>query len=433
MKRSSILLKFCLFALICLFSAPAYGEETVPTSIHIHSTFSSGARSLSEIADLAKKQNVEALIFTDHYNEKYEYGFWFLKRVYQRPSVAEIGVIQYLESIERAAKSHPELILIDGTAVTPYYYWSGNVWPGPLILKNRAKDLLVLGLGDADHYLHLPVVQNKRLGFSPYQEDAYSEPYQRFIEEVIDEGGLVFWSHPLASEKLRFENVFLSLDIILHTKPYMDALLETQRYTGFGVFSSELAQVNTAAETTISIDGMWDKILRQHCRGQREPAYIIGEVDYNGKPNGIQNLDEILTMVIVPKKSKEDILKSIAGGKSYLIIPQNHEKHLILEEFAVFDRTSEKKGEMGKALNIKGIPVIRIKVKYSDGSSGAMQFLLLRNGRKIEHWNKTVPFTLEHEDPENTEPGKSYYRVIAYSEETPDRLLTNPVFVNRKL
>ena len=134
-------------------------------------------------------------------------------------------------------------------------------------------------------------------------------------------------------------------------------------------------------------------------------------------------------MVTVSEKSQDAVLKSFSEGRFYLQIPASNKTRLILEEYAAIDRTSGQKAFSGQTLQAEGVPVIRVHAKYSDDSSGTLHILLLRNGSIIQNLTKTIPFTLDYEDFENTNSGKSYYRVIAYSEESPTRLLTNPIFV----
>jgi hypothetical protein len=423
-----------LFLCLVLISFPAriaQAEETVATAIHVHSDISSGGVPISSIAELAALQNVDAVIMTDLFAEKFEYGFGIFKKTFERGSILKTGPVKYLSQIEKAGALNPGVLMIDGAAVTPFYYWTGSLRKGPLVLNNRAKDLLVLGLGDPLKYQFMPAIQNGRLDFDIYKGDLYAKPYQKFIDDTVNLGGLVFWSHPQAQERISFNNFFLGFDLLLHTPPYADSLLETKNYTGFGVYSSELAQIHTASETTVSPGGVWDRALRQHCRGQRKPVWAIGEVDYNGLEKGIRDLDAILNMVAVPEKSRESVLKSISEGRVYLIIPASHERRLILEEFTVSDSLSGQKAGAGETLKSNGNPKIRLQVKFSDDAAGNLQMQLLRSGSIIERFTKTIPFSLEYEDIGNSEPGKSYYRVVAYSEESPDRLLTNPIFVDR--
>ncbi len=417
----------------------ALADETLPTAIHVHSDLSSGSRSISEIAQLAKIQNVEAVIVTDIYSERIEYGLWpfrnILKKSYEQNSLMKAGPEKYLRDIQTAA-AKSGVLMIDGTAVTPFYYWTGSLWPGPLVLNNRGKDLLVLGLGTAAHYQNLPVIGNSSSRFDAYSGDQYSKPYQHFIDEARRRNGLVYWSHPYASEHIEFNHVFLGLDVFLDTAPYAEALTSTFHYTGFGIYSVELAQIhNPKTDSLASPKGIWDRLLMEYCKGKREsPLWTIGEVDYTGFADSIKNLDEILNMVIVPEKSREAVLNSLAHGQLYLVIPSSHDQHLRLETFRVKDSVSTKTAGLGEELSIEGTPVIQIQTRFSNNivSQNPMQIILIRNGEVVQHWENSVPFELEFSDTGNTAPGKSYYRVLAYSEKQPDRLLTNPIFVQRQ-
>ena len=149
-----------IFLILCLsfpgaLRADDY-ENIYPISIHIHSDLSSGVRPITQIAEIAEKQNVRGIILTDLYEEKYEYGIrplqGILKKTVLRDSIMKSGPEVYFREIERARTFHPNVLIIDGTAVTPFYYWTGNLWPGPLVLNARARDLLILGLKSPSKY-----------------------------------------------------------------------------------------------------------------------------------------------------------------------------------------------------------------------------------------------------------------------------------------
>lgn len=431
--RFVFLFSFLVLALT-LGRVPAYGEEAVPAAVHAYSNFSSGGQSISQIAEIAKDQNVRVVIMTDHLSERYEYGFGMIKKVMEWPSIQKIGLQQYLNEIKKVNENHPDLLFIDGAAVIPFYYWSGNPWQKNLVLNDRAVDISVLGLREAEKYKNLPTVQNKRLLADPYKRPASKEPYQKFIDAAAEAGGLVIWSHPNTEEKIVSRNFLWGIDLILHTAPYRDALVSTTNYNAFGVVSVELSQImNPDFETALTPGAEWDRILRQYCRGTKtKPVWAIGESGFNGKAGGIQNLDSILNMVMAPEKSQEAVLNALSAGNFYVIIPNTHQKRLVLGEYAVLDRTSGQKAASGETLRSEGVPILRLNAKFSDASSETLRIVVLRNGSMIQNLTKTVPFTLDYEDWENTNPGKSYYRVIAYSEETPARLLTNPIFVERQ-
>lgn len=428
-------LKFLTLSLFFIFSSTARAgdyDNVYPVSIHIHSDQSSGARPISKIASVAQKQNVGAIIMTDLYHEKYEYGFWPLqglfKKTIERDSIMKSGPEVYFREMRWAMDQNPGTLVIDGAAVTPFYYWTGSLWPGPLVMNARAKDLLILGLGRPDNYKNLPVVANGRSGFDAYHGDQHAAPYQKLIDEANSRGGLVFWSHPEANEHMAFQDSILGTSIVLETKPYGEMLPATFNYAGFGMFPTDLSQINAPGfVTTASTGGIWDRLLNEHCLGRRNAVWVIGEADYNGTENGIKDLDGILNMVFAEAMTREAILNALASGRLYVIIPARHDRRLLLDRFQVGDLNGHG-ANAGETSVISGAPQINLKMSFSDGSSQALEILLIRNGEVIHQWNETAPFDLVFQDHGFPEDRKSYYRVIAYSADSPDRLITNPVF-----
>ncbi len=403
-------------------------------AIHMHSNLSSGGRSITEMAEVAKKNNIRVIIVTDLYHEKYEYGIKpfqsIFKRAVERNSIMKFGAKKYFEEIEKAGSIHPEVLVMDGTAVTPFYFWSGDIWKGPLVLNNRAKDFLVLGLGRPERYQNLPILGNGRSNFNAYEGDQFSAPYQEFIEKV-PEDVLVFWSHPEANEHVEFKKIF-GKTVFLDTPPYREALLSTHDYTGFGLMALELGEINNPVYSSAASTGdVWDKTLVEYCLGKRaKPVWVIGEVDYNGIPGGITDMDSILNMVFAPA-IPEEILKALASGKLYLIAPSKNGARVVLNEFSVFDPPTAGKVSSGETLKISEPPVIHFSASMSGSEAQKFEIHLVRNGMIIQDWIRTTPFSIEFTD-EEIPRGKSYYRIVAFTQDSPDRLLTNPIFVETR-
>lgn len=403
----------------------------------MHSNFSSGGRTVSEMAEIAQKQNVKVIILTDLYAEHYEYGIGplrkFFKKTFERTSILKRGTREYLHAIEEAGRLHPGVLVIDGTAVTPFYYWSGGLWPGPLVLNNRAKDLLVLGLGSEENYKDLPVIGNKKSKFDPYAGDAYSKPYQEFIDHVKSKKALVFWSHPQANEHIFFNNAFFGLDVYIDTPHYEEALLSTFRYDGFGIFPTDLSLIHLPGHASASSPGQtWDRVLLEYCEGKRtQPIWAIGESDYNGFPDGIRDMDGILNMILARRPERSEILQALKSGSLYVITPASHTERIMLDEFSVSDEASGNAAGMGQTLPVSGLPLIRLRAHLSEDADRNLEILLIRDQQVIAQWKETLPFDIRFQD-RNAKQGKSYYRIIAYSSDSPHRLITNPIFTERR-
>lgn len=413
--------------------------KLLAVAVHVHSNVSSGAKSIEQIASLAKRQGIDSVIFTDQLSEHYEYGLppvrSILKTSFSRPSISSLGSKHYLDLIQSAQEKHPEVLLIAGASATPFFYWSGSLFPGPLVLNNRAADLLVLGLQNPNDYERLPVLGRKNSPFNAYSGDQFSRPYQLFIDQTLKQGGLVYWSHPLAAEHLILKEFKFGRDVQLDTPSSANLVQSTFHYTGLGIPAVELAQINAPrSNTTAAPGGLWDEILTQYCAGERNnPAWIIGEIDYNGYPRGIHTLDSILNMVSVSSKTTPDVLDSLRKGRSYAIIP-GPSRRLEIEKFAAVDTISGTAVESGGTLPLSkiGTPEIYFSGHFSDRTPGSkLKILLIKNGLVLQIWEETAPFHIIYRDTENTQAGKSYYRFIVTSEDSSDKLLTNPIFTER--
>lgn len=143
-----------LGALLCLALAGPAGaaEEAVPlaTVLHVHSTWSTGSTSLDELAAAAERVGVEALILTENYLARVEYGLFPFRRVLRWtegvPSLTPETLPAYLAAVREAQARHARVLLVPGLEVLPHYHWSGSPWKGTLTLHNTQKNLLVVGL-----------------------------------------------------------------------------------------------------------------------------------------------------------------------------------------------------------------------------------------------------------------------------------------------
>jgi hypothetical protein len=149
-----------------VFEAAAADIEPAPVvaALHVHSTASTGSLSFDEIAEEAERLGVEAVIFSDNFALRFEYGLAPLRGVLRKtvsfPSVLEYGTEQYLEELAAAQARHPRVLLIPGVEVAPHYFWTGSLFEQNLTMHDGQKNLLVLGLNRPEDYADLPVHGN---------------------------------------------------------------------------------------------------------------------------------------------------------------------------------------------------------------------------------------------------------------------------------
>lgn len=415
-----------------------------------------------------------------------------VKKVVEKPSILKMGVERYLQAIEAAQARFPGVILIPGVEVIPYYYWTGSPFTRGLTLWDAQKNLLVVGLSQPEAYDQLPAIGNgcwildvrcftpstllklamavvamgggllflrtrreqavrlkhftlkvqKRYrlpgwvafgigvllgleafatqGLTPYRGNLGIEPYQRLIDSVRGKGGMVFWSFPEARDFKR-ERFGPLGTVTVRTEPYPEALLQSQGYTGFGA----LYQDNV---TVTEPGGVWDRLLLEYTEGRRrEPTWGIGELGYHGPP---KRLGDVLTVFLVPERSREGVLAALKAGRFYSISPLP-DYHLILEDFAIGQEGRGEKARMGEELQVKGEGsiVIHLKVSSSDGKKVPFTGRLIRSGRVLRALEGRTPLdeVLSAEPPLSGR--REFFRIELL---TPHRLLSNPIFVRRR-
>jgi hypothetical protein len=163
--------------LACLVPSDLPAAEPPPApatmmtvAFHVHSDVSTGALSLDQIAERARRMGLDAVVFSENLALRYEYGLFPFRGVVRRtvtlPSVVEYGVDRYLAAVAAAQARHPGVLLVPGVEVTPHYYWTGSLPERNLTMHNSQKNLLVFGLTKSEDYAALPVPGNR--GFSRY-------------------------------------------------------------------------------------------------------------------------------------------------------------------------------------------------------------------------------------------------------------------------
>ncbi|MDA2910054.1 hypothetical protein MYX04_03860 [Nitrospiraceae bacterium AH_259_D15_M11_P09] len=148
------------------FAAPPGDGPRRPlvAAFHVHSTASTGSLSLDQLAEQAEQLGLDAVILSDNFVLRLEYGLPPLRRVFRKtvslPSVLDYGVERYLADIAAVQARHPGVLLIPGVEVMPHYYWTGSLLERNLTMHNSQKNLLVLGLSRAEDYAALPIHGN---------------------------------------------------------------------------------------------------------------------------------------------------------------------------------------------------------------------------------------------------------------------------------
>lgn len=141
-----------------------HGFIPLVAALHVHTSASTGSLSPEQVVEQAEKLGLDAVLLSDNFVLRYEYGLFPLRGVFRRtvslPSVLEHGVDRYLAEIAAVQARHQRVLLIPGIEVAPHYYWTGSLVDRNLTMHNAQKNLLVFGLARPEDYAALPVAGN---------------------------------------------------------------------------------------------------------------------------------------------------------------------------------------------------------------------------------------------------------------------------------
>lgn len=139
-------------------------REPLLVAVHVHSVASTGAMSVEALAQRAEQLGLDALVLTENFSLRYEYGVPPLRQLFRvslsYPSLLEYGLERYLREMAEVQARHPKLILVPGIEAAPYAYWTGSLLSGNLTLHDTQKNILVFGLTTPAQHRTLPAHGN---------------------------------------------------------------------------------------------------------------------------------------------------------------------------------------------------------------------------------------------------------------------------------
>ena len=476
--------------LLCLCCAVGRAQasddrQQLLATVHVHSTASTGDLTIEALAERAEQLGLDVLILTDNFVLRYEYGLWplpgLLKRQVRFPSVLEYGIERYVEEIAAAQSRHPNLVIVPGIEVAPYYYWTGSLWGRTLTMHNAQRNLLVFGLTEPEDYRSLPVSGNpgsytfdwrgaingspillavpavwlwrplrrasdrqslRRItacilivlavasvvyswplsqpAFSSYDDRLGYRPYQALIDDVRTKGGLVFWSMTEARDFREHAAGPLGT-VIIKTEPHPEALVQTTGYTGFGGLYQD-------GRTIVKPGELWDRLLQVPAQERRQIPVLIGELAFHGLNDAGKDLHRLVMGVRVKQRTVAGVLEALQSGHSYAVGEGDHHVQLRLEEFRIVCQGGTKSASAGDRLDpgMERDLVIRLAVTASDRGRHPVKVRVIRSGQVLAQLAGETPFLIDWPDTTVPTAERLTYRVeITGSGE----LLSNPIVV----
>ncbi|MDP3090764.1 MAG: hypothetical protein Q8N04_08815 [Nitrospira sp.] len=470
-------------------------EQRVPlrVAIHVHSTASTGTLSLEALAARAEQQGLDGIVLSDNFSLEYEYGLQplpgLLKKTVRYPSVLSYGVERYLEEIQSVQARHPQMVIVPGVEVAPYYYWTGSLWRGDLTMHDAQRNLLVVGLTRAEDYRALPARGNP----ASFTVDGASlvnaaplllvipalflwKPRRQMVEGWREPIGaarrtvavccLVLAVATLVNAWPLGTPPFSSYESQLGYRPYQ-VLLNVANQRGavvlwsmteardlqshaFGPLGTVTVRTDAHPEalvltggyagfgglyqdtrTVTAAGGLWDQVIQAH-KGTAQSAVptMIGEIAFHGLADKGKDLDRVVTTVFAKERSVAAVLEAIRSGHAYAVAEGDHRVMLTLDEFSLAcdcDRATVGIGER-VALPSGSHAIATVRLSARDGKPHPVTLRLIRSGEIVGMTKAETPVHYQLADAQPVPDGGTYYRleVIGQSGE----LLTNPVYVD---
>jgi hypothetical protein len=469
------------------FLGVAEGLERLPAVLHLHSDLSTGDFALEQLTAMAEKQGIGALLLTENYLLRVEYGlppFRALTRaVREERSVLDLGIDRYLTRVSQACAVNPRVLIVPGVEVLPHYYWTGSPLALDMEVHETQKNILVFGLDNAA-LRALPVTGNRIGGFGWSSvldalpgillvPGVYLVTLKRRTLKKLGRVVVVVKQRRWLAGSLLCAVAVIALvrgwpfavdpyppyrDLGL--EPHQDLIDYVDRLGGATVWSFPEARdageqwvgpvkvswftppypddlMRTARytafgavyEDTTRLDrpgGSWDRLLGQFAAGDRSrPAWAVGESGFHGFTAG-KTLGKVRSVFLVEERTERGVLDALKRGRLYAV-EQEGGVELVLAEFSVRIGPSAAgiSGDVLRAPEAAQVEVT-VAVESTGPPTRDVRVTLVRNGAVVRAWTGPPPFRTVHRDIFDGSP--TFYRLDVRG---PGRLLSNPIFVRR--
>jgi hypothetical protein len=474
-RKYSLIIILC-FAFILLISHHPAAEEysEVPAVIHIHTNLKAYPSSLDQIIENVETEDFEIFFLSDSYNLRMEYGVLpfrnlLKKKIEASTIISSNGIEFYLKRLKEINSNSPDMLLIPGVEVIPFYYWTGSPFSKNLTTHNWGKTFLILALDRTEEFTTLPVIHNnfstrhvldflpgtilfliaallslvliKSKGlirvsgillfilsvlflinshpfrptlFDQYSGDQKIAPYQEVINDVNNKGGLIYWSQHKKNKSdtntgpLNIKDGFNPKDLLL-----------SKNYTGLVITSDEYSLTEPGRE--------WDEVLKEYCQKKRErPVWQIGGINLD--KNTVEKVYSTQTVLFLKYKDQGSVISALKKGRTYTHFLDD-KTALSLNLFSVSNPKTDKHGIVGEEISLEDTPVINISVSAEKVNSHEIKVDLIRSGEIVSTFKGLPPLNITYKDTYFQKGERVYYR-LDISGESYSRIITNPIFVN---
>lgn len=473
-----------------LLASPARGEELtpLPAVVHLHSDLSTGEYTLEELAEMAERQGIGALLLSENYLNRVEYGlppFRALTRVSQDSPSVHDRLGDYLDRVSRARAARPNVLLLPGVEVMPHYQWTGSPLTLELLVSNTQKNLLVWGLTDRATLAAIPAIGNGDGGEYSLQSLLDALPVLLLVPGValllikrrrrqrigaavmiVPQrqwiGGLVLCAIAVVTvvRGWPFTNSAYSAYDDHGVAPHQAVIDFVERHGGVAVWSFPEARdvgsqnvgpvrvswstepypddllrtfrytaFGAVYEETTRVErpgGAWDRLLAQYAAGERSrPAWGLGESGFHDTNAG-KRLARVQTVFLVRERSEAGVLEALRKGRLYAR-HRSPQTALALTEFLMSseDTTAVSGETLRPALG--AVMSLTVAIEAVGAAAADLKVVLLKNGEIADAWTGGTPFRATYRETWDGRP--TVFRLEARG--AGGRLLSSPIFVRR--
>jgi hypothetical protein len=480
-----------LAALVGALPGPARAGaayERLPAVVHVHSDLSTGEYALEELAVMAEEQGVGALLVSENFLNRVEYGlppFRALTRLIEESPSVRHRLDEYLARIARARAAHPRVLLLAGVEVMPHYFWTGSPLTLSMTLHGTQKNLLVWGL-DRAGLEGLPVIGNGAAGAPGLQTALDLLPALLIVPGVfllargrrrrrrlgravivvrtrswLLGGALCALAVVAVVRAWPFRDPLYPTWRDAGSAPYQDVIDHVERRGGVSVWSLPEArdageravgplrvswQTEPYADDLLRTFGYtafgavyedttrlerpgegWDRLLGEYARGERTRVpWALGESAFHDFSAG-KRLGTVQTVFLVRERSEASVLDALRAGRMYAL-QRGRDTGLTLGDFsAAAGGAAAVAGETLRAAPGEALAVT-VSVDVTELHAADVRVTLVKDGSVAQAWSGSTPFRAVYREPWDGRP--AVFRLEARAGGA--RLLSNPIFVRAR-
>lgn len=386
-------------------------------SLHNHTIYSDGCRTPEDLLEMARRQGMAILAYTDHREGKLCAGQRGLlcAKVNGVESVGYQAYYEHLRNIQAQAEAQGILVL-KGAEVIPYFYNYGK-FPA-LVVDGLQAHFVVYGIEDPQVFEQMPARRNIPLKPEPIPDET---PWAQWVDYMAAQGGIVSVAHLEEGGDQWYGPAHGACPAMPENLHRLKGL------TDFAVLAYAWH------EATGGPGGLWDTVLVEYLLGMRDrPIWALADADYHCDAGlAIAN-----TLFYLREFNEPEIYQAMREGRMVAFQGDAFQDSFVAEWWINDSAVPPAEPMMlGREVKLSGAPVLRFAL---DHPVAGCRVRLIRNGNVIAETEGTELTFRDEELGAKQEPAVYRIEVVGPRAERGDyegptmpasELFVNPIFV----